>query len=117
MPMPGDYVNEGAAAAEPRPDPETIAGLAALRQELVTERNAVAPYRTFDPMTIDDIFSHHPPSDLQAEAYELIRGAFRRCALSIAPLLPDGPGKTTAIRELKNAMMAANSAVALEGKF
>lgn len=74
-------------------------------------------YRTFDEKEITEIFSYHPPTEAQRETYEEINTAFIECAKSIAPLLPDGPGKTVAIRKLADARMAANAAVALEGKF
>jgi hypothetical protein len=74
-------------------------------------------YRTFDEKEITDIFSYHPPTQVQRETYEEINEAFIECANAIVPLLPDGPGKTVAIRKLSDARMAANASVALEGKF
>ncbi len=75
------------------------------------------PYRAFDAKEIVDIFSYHPPTAEQREIYERINLAFQECAIAVAPLLPDGPGKTVAIRKLADARMAANAAVALEGRF
>lgn len=75
------------------------------------------PYREFNQQEIVDVFSYHAPTPEQVEIYERINQAFRRCALEIAPVLPDGPGKTVAIRKLADARMAANAAVALGGKF
>lgn len=74
-------------------------------------------YRTFDGKEITEIFSYHPPTEEQRETYAEINAAFIKCAEDVAPLLPDGPGKTVAIRKLADARMAANAAVALEGKF
>lgn len=74
-------------------------------------------YRIFNEKEITEIFSYHPPTEQQREVFERINKAFITAALEIAPLLPDGPGKTAAIRKLADARMAANAAVALEGKF
>ena len=74
-------------------------------------------YRTFDQPEIEQIFSYHPPNEKQRETYERINLAFIECAEKVAELMPDGPGKTAAIRKLADARMACNAAVALEGKF
>lgn len=74
-------------------------------------------YREFTKEEILDIFTYHPPTEEQRRTYELINQAFVQCAESIAPLLPEGPGRTVAIRALSDARMKANTAVALEGKF
>ncbi len=75
------------------------------------------PYRDFTDPEIEDIFSYHAPTPEQRGIYEQINAAFQEAAKKIAPLLPAGPGKTVAIRRLSDARMAANAAVALEGKF
>jgi hypothetical protein len=74
-------------------------------------------YRTYDDEEIREIFSYHPPTPEQVAIYEQINNAFIQCALNIAPLLPDGPGKTVAIRKLAETRMAANASVALGGRF
>ena len=66
---------------------------------------------------IKHIFSYHPPTAEQREVYEQINAAFIACAEAIEPLLPEGPGKTVAIRKLADARMAANASVSLEGLF
>ncbi|HKX32094.1 MAG TPA: hypothetical protein VJ302_30690 [Blastocatellia bacterium] len=66
---------------------------------------------------IKDIFSYHPPTPEQRETYEQINAVFIECAEKINALMPAGPGHTVAIRKLADARMAANAAVALEGKF
>lgn len=81
------------------------------------EQSAKQPYRTFDEAEIREIFSYHAPTPEQRETYEQINAAFIECALEVSTLLPDGPGKTVAIRKLADARMAANAAVALEGRF
>jgi hypothetical protein len=66
---------------------------------------------------LKDIFSSHAPTPEQREIYEQINAAFLACVRTIEPLLPEGPGKTVAIRKLAEARMQANASVALEGKF
>jgi hypothetical protein len=83
----------------------------------VTSGQALEVYRKFDNKEIEDIFSYHPPAEHQREIYERINAAFIECAKKVVPLILDGPGKTVAIRKLADARMAANAAVALEGKF
>jgi hypothetical protein len=74
-------------------------------------------FRKFDDREIEEIFSYHPPNEQQRETYEQINQAYIQCAKTIAPLLPDGPGKTAAIRKLADARMASNASVALGGSF
>lgn len=84
-------------------------------EQLTPEQPKV--YRTFDEQEIREIFSYHPPTEEQREIYEQINKAFIQLGLTIAPLLPDGPGKTVAIRALSDARMKCNASVALEGRF
>jgi hypothetical protein len=66
---------------------------------------------------IEHIFAYHPPSEAQARVYEAINGSFASIAHYLNSVLPEGPGKTVAIRKLAEARMQANAAVALEGRF
>jgi len=66
---------------------------------------------------IENIFIYHPPTVDQAETYRRITQEFILLAWNLNELLPDGPGKTVAIRKLSEARMQANATVALEGKF
>ena len=75
------------------------------------------PYRKFDEAEIIDIFSYHPPTDEERRIYEEVNTAFVQAGLRLVPLMPDGPGKTVAIRKLADARMAVNMAIALEGRF
>lgn len=77
----------------------------------------MTPYRTFDDKEINDIFSYHAPTAEQRETYEKINAAFIACAKEVAALLPDGPGRTVAIRALSDARMKCNASVALGGAF
>lgn len=75
------------------------------------------PYRKFDETEIADIFTYHAPTPEQRETYEQINAAFVECAKKVASLMPDGPGRTVAIRALSDARMKCNASIALEGKF
>lgn len=66
---------------------------------------------------LKDIFTYRPPTEKQRELYERINIAFLECAQVVNAVTPDGPGKTVAIRKLSDARMAANAAIALEGRF
>jgi hypothetical protein len=66
---------------------------------------------------INDIFSYHPPTPEQKEHYEAIREAARVFALVIIEHTPQCADKTAAIRKLRECVMTANAAVALEGKY
>ncbi len=69
------------------------------------------------PKQLQDVFSYHAPKPDQVEKYEAINKAFLSCAEVINQAMPSGPGATVAIRKLAEARMAANAAVALEGRF
>jgi hypothetical protein len=84
----------------------------------MAEKNQTGRYWQFNTEEeIRDIFSYHPLTPEQCETCEKINEAFIQLALTICPLLPDGPGKTVAVRKLADARMSANAAVALDGKF
>lgn len=63
------------------------------------------------------IFTYHAPTAQQVESLAIMGDAFKDLAHVINNTLPDGPGKTVAIRKLAEARMSANSALILEGKF
>lgn len=64
-----------------------------------------------------DIFSYHKPQAGDAERYELIRSAALRFAEVILDNTPACPDQTVAIRKVREAVMTANAAVALQGKY
>ena len=66
---------------------------------------------------VEFIFTYHPPSPEQRATYDGLTAEFLRLALHVNAALPEGPGKTVAIRKLAEARMAANAAVALAGRF
>lgn len=75
------------------------------------------PYVDFDEKEILNIFSYHPPTEEQRVVYEEINAAFIKLALDVVQKLPAGPGRTNAVRKIKDAQMACNAAIALDGTF
>lgn len=84
---------------------------------LMFEMNIDGPFRKFDAEEIGDIFSYHAPTEEQRAIYEFINRVFIDAATELAKVMPDGPGKTAAIRALADARMKCNAAVSLQGKF
>ncbi len=67
-----------------------------------------------DSQYIEDIFSHHPPKDQETvQKHEEVRVQIKLVAHDLNSLLPESPEKTLAIRHLQQAMMYANSAIAI----
>lgn len=64
-----------------------------------------------------DLFSYHPPEPGQGAKYERIRDAALVFAEVIIDNTPSSPDQTAAIRKVREAVMTANAAVALKGKF
>lgn len=71
------------------------------------------------PMTseeiVDEIFKYHSPTPDQIPHYENIREGARHFARVILLNVPPGPDRTAAVRLLREAVMTANAAVALNG--
>jgi len=74
---------------------------------------------TSRPMTheeiVDEIFKYHSPTSEQIPHYENIREGARHFARIILLNVPSGPDRTAAIRLLREAVMTANAAIALNG--
>jgi hypothetical protein len=68
----------------------------------------------FDP---EYVFSHHQPTAEKLQHYEAIHAAAQRFAEVILANTPAGEDQSAALRWLRQAMMMANAAVALDGKF
>lgn len=67
-------------------------------------------------MDLRNIFSYHPPTGDQPEHYEKVRAGALAFAEIIEANVPDGADKAASIRLLREAMMTANAAIALNGK-
>jgi len=62
---------------------------------------------------INDLFRYHPPTQEQTERFKAIRDKAWSLALSIVTYCPDSPERDTAITKLRETVMWANSAIAL----
>jgi hypothetical protein len=71
----------------------------------------------FSDSDIEDIFIYHPPSPEQVPKYEAIRGAAKAFAKIMVANTPSSSDQTTAIRLLRQVVMTANAAIALDGKY
>lgn len=67
-------------------------------------------------MDLANIFRHHPPTPEQLPKYEELRAAAMTLAETIVRLTPVGADQTAAVRKVREAVMTANAAIALEGR-
>jgi hypothetical protein len=67
-------------------------------------------------MNLEEIFTYHSPTGDQPARYQAIREAALTFAKVLEANVPDGADKSAAIRHLREAVMTANAAVALNGK-
>lgn len=65
---------------------------------------------------IADIFTYHPPTADQPERYARIRTAAKLLALEIVACTPACADQSAAIRLLRESVMTANAAIALNGR-
>jgi hypothetical protein len=61
-------------------------------------------------------FHYKPPNEDTRPKYGAVTRAFVGLIENTYDLIPDGPGKTHALRKLSEARMAINSAIANEGQ-
>lgn len=66
--------------------------------------------------SLDDVFSYHAPSPAQVDAYAVLRAAGRDFAAVLMRLVPACADRTVALRCVREAVMNANAAIALEGR-
>ena len=65
---------------------------------------------------LEETFKHHPPlNEQRVKDHHKIRQAALFLAVTIQQNCPDCPDQTIAINKVREAMMWANSAIALEG--
>ena len=62
-----------------------------------------------------EIFQYHSPSPFQQKAYETIREAAKHFAAVLIANTPACPDRTAALRKVREAVMTANAAIALDG--
>lgn len=66
-----------------------------------------------DEEYINNIFTYHPPKGNQAERYTEIRQASKAFALLLVKKTPGSREQSVAIRKLREAVMWANAAIAI----
>jgi hypothetical protein len=64
--------------------------------------------------TIEEMFTYQPPVGDQVQRYQRIRDAAKQLALVILDATPGGADQAAAIRKVREAVMTANAAIALE---
>ena len=67
-------------------------------------------------MDIENIFTYHSPTPEQFPKYEAIRAKAKELGHVIVNNTPSSADQTAAIRLLREAVMTANAAIALDGK-
>lgn len=68
-----------------------------------------------DDEKLAEIFSYHPPNKITLPKYEHLRAAAKYFASVILLTVPPGADRTCALRHVRDAVMTANSGVALDG--
>jgi hypothetical protein len=63
-----------------------------------------------------DHFTYKAPTIETKPKFEAVTGEFLTLVDALYDLMPDGPGKTLALRKLAEARMAVNSAIANDGQ-
>ena len=72
---------------------------------------------TFTVEEIADIFTYHAPTPEQIPKYETLRSAARMFAEVLVDNVPPSADRTAALRHLRECVMTANAAIALNGKY
>ncbi|MBU1483146.1 MAG: hypothetical protein KKH12_15900 [Gammaproteobacteria bacterium] len=67
-------------------------------------------------INVDHIFSYHSPTPEKIPVYNELREGARAFAELIVRLVPEGADQEAAIRKVREAVMTANAAVALDGR-
>lgn len=65
---------------------------------------------------LDDVFTYHPPNDQNTiDKYRLIREKAKELASLIIQLCPECADTSAAVRHIREGVMTANAAIALNG--
>lgn len=64
---------------------------------------------------LEEVFTYHAPSDEQKIAYHHVRESAKMFANTILEYVPHCADQNAALRHLREAVMTANAAIALEG--
>ncbi len=70
----------------------------------------------FTPGILTQVFKYHAPSDpAQIARYQALRDAAMHFAMAIVQNTPPSADQAAAVRKVREAVMTANAAIALEG--
>jgi hypothetical protein len=69
-----------------------------------------------DRAQLDDVFSYHAPTPDQIPKYTALREAAKIFAAVVMAACPQSADRTAALRKVREAVMTANAAVALNGR-
>jgi hypothetical protein len=67
-------------------------------------------------MDLDNVFKYHAPSPEQQEKYAELRESAKDFAATVQRLIPECADRSAALRHIREAVMTANAAIALNGK-
>ena len=81
---------------------------------MADETKVVPDFRTKEGAV--EHFKYKAPDEATRPKYGAVTRAFVAIVEEIYDLIPEGPGKTLALRELSKARMAVNSAIANQGQ-
>jgi hypothetical protein len=71
----------------------------------------------YDRVDLKQIFTYHAPNADQQVAYEKLRNAAYDFAVALVELTPSSADQSAAIRKLRECVMTANAAIALNGRY
>jgi len=66
---------------------------------------------------LDSLFMYHAPSGDQPLRYQVLREAAKHFAAIVLECTPSGADQSAAIRKIREAVMTANAAIALDRHF
>lgn len=106
---------------DPCPPPQGVANAYA-EKAYASQQKQQIPYAHSTraiPTSVDDVinlmFSYHPPSIDTNRKYEAIREAAKYFAKVVVMNTPPSADQTSAVRKIREAVMTANAAIALDG--
>lgn len=67
-------------------------------------------------MDLEHVFNYHSPKPEQRAKYEELRQSAKDFAATIQRLTPNCADQSAALRHVREAVMTANAAIALDGK-
>jgi hypothetical protein len=68
-----------------------------------------------DEEKVSELFTYHSPNAEQTQRYVTVRDAAKHLAMVLLHNVPAGADRTAAIRQLRECVMTANAAIALNG--